>query len=247
MMTNFASSAAPMNYEAIYGPTSHTKSPIVTGTSVIAVKYKNGVLIASDTIGSYGSLQRFTNIKRITKVGKTLIGADGDLSDFQHLEKFLEAFEIEEQCIGDGFFYSPKEMFHRLTTLLYEKRSKVDPFWNNLVVAGTDDQTNQPFIGCTDKLGTPFECDFVATGFGLHIAQPLLAKRWKADMTYDQAKELVTDALKLCFYRDCRAGDNVLFAKAEGSNEVEIDEKSTKLQTRWNYDAFSKSTWDLPS
>ena len=33
------------------GPIQHTKAPIVTGTSVIAIKYKDGVVIAADNLG----------------------------------------------------------------------------------------------------------------------------------------------------------------------------------------------------
>jgi 20S proteasome subunit beta 7 len=38
------------------GPKQHTQSPIVTGTSVIAIKYKDGVVIAADNLGMFGVL-----------------------------------------------------------------------------------------------------------------------------------------------------------------------------------------------
>lgn len=37
------------------GPMQHTQQPIVTGTSVVAVKYKDGVVIAADNLGAWGS------------------------------------------------------------------------------------------------------------------------------------------------------------------------------------------------
>lgn len=200
--------------------------------------------MACDTVGSYGSLARYSNINRIVKVGKTMVAADGDISDFQMVKKTLDEFEIEQQCIGDGFFYSTSEIFHRLTTLMYEKRTEMNPYWNNLVICGANG--GKPFIGVTDKLGTPYECDFAATGFGLHIAQPLLAENWKPDMSYDSAKALISDALRLCFYRDARAGDRVRFGRVEGANEVVIDENPVQLKTNWGYKFFENSTWDLP-
>lgn len=33
------------------GPTQHSQSPIVTGTSVLAAKFKDGVVIAADNLG----------------------------------------------------------------------------------------------------------------------------------------------------------------------------------------------------
>ena len=42
-------------YDASYlqqgAPTQHTQSPVVTGTSVLAVKFKEGVVIAADNLG----------------------------------------------------------------------------------------------------------------------------------------------------------------------------------------------------
>lgn len=34
------------------GPNQHTQSPIVTGTSVLAAKFKDGVVIAADNLGT---------------------------------------------------------------------------------------------------------------------------------------------------------------------------------------------------
>lgn len=33
-------------------PTTHTQNPLITGTSVIAVKFKDGVVIAADNLGT---------------------------------------------------------------------------------------------------------------------------------------------------------------------------------------------------
>lgn len=41
---------------------------MVTGTSVLGVKFNGGVIIAADMLGSYGSLARFRNISRLMKV-----------------------------------------------------------------------------------------------------------------------------------------------------------------------------------
>lgn len=45
---------------------------MVTGTSVLGVKFTGGVIIAADMLGSYGSLARFRNISRLMKVSSSL-------------------------------------------------------------------------------------------------------------------------------------------------------------------------------
>lgn len=43
-------------------------------------------------IGSYGSLARFRDIKRLYPVGEsTIVGASGDLSDYQYIQHLLDS------------------------------------------------------------------------------------------------------------------------------------------------------------
>ena len=46
----------------------HTTSPTTTTSSVIGIKYKDGVMIAGDMLGNYGSMHRFYDIQRVQKV-----------------------------------------------------------------------------------------------------------------------------------------------------------------------------------
>uniref|UniRef100_A0A672R7U5 Proteasome subunit beta n=1 Tax=Sinocyclocheilus grahami TaxID=75366 RepID=A0A672R7U5_SINGR len=83
---NSSSSAAPG-----CGPIKHTLNPMVTGTSVLGVKFTGGVIIAADMLGSYGSLARFRNISRLMKVNNsTILGASGDYADYQYLKQVIE-------------------------------------------------------------------------------------------------------------------------------------------------------------
>ena len=36
----------------------------VSGTSAVAIKFKDGVMIATDTLGSYGSSAKYRNLQR---------------------------------------------------------------------------------------------------------------------------------------------------------------------------------------
>lgn len=66
-------------------------NPMVTGTSVLGVKFTGGVIIAADMLGSYGSLARFRNISRLMKVNdNTILGASGDYADYQYLKQVIE-------------------------------------------------------------------------------------------------------------------------------------------------------------
>lgn len=67
------------------------RSPITTGTSVIGIQFKDGVIIAADVLGSYGSLARYRNLERLMKVNDNIIlGASGDYADFQCIKSYVE-------------------------------------------------------------------------------------------------------------------------------------------------------------
>uniref|UniRef100_A0A1B8Y1X3 Proteasome subunit beta type-4 n=1 Tax=Xenopus tropicalis TaxID=8364 RepID=A0A1B8Y1X3_XENTR len=74
---------------------------MVTGTSVLGVKFDGGVIIAADMLGSYGSLARFRNISRIMKVNEsTILGASGDYADYQYLKQVIRPDGVSSPCIG---------------------------------------------------------------------------------------------------------------------------------------------------
>lgn len=58
---------------------------------MVGIQFKNGVLIAADILGSYGSLARFRNLERVMKVNDNIIlGAGGDYADYQCLKSNIE-------------------------------------------------------------------------------------------------------------------------------------------------------------
>jgi 20S proteasome subunit beta 7 len=138
-------------------PITHTQSPIVTGTSVLAIRYKDGIMMAADCLGmfrsksadilaSYGSLARFRDLQRMTQLGETtLLGTSGDISDFQFTTNMLKQYHIEETCCDDGHVLSPRQWYTALSAYMYQRRSKMDPLWNTNIVAGVDKHTGEQY------------------------------------------------------------------------------------------------------
>jgi 20S proteasome subunit beta 7 len=214
-----------------------TQSPIVTGTSVIALKYQGGVMMAADTLGSYGSLARFTDQRRLAHVhNSTLIGAGGDFSDFQFIKDKLDELAVYDFNQDDGCDMTAPEIYHYLQRLLYHRRNKFDPLWNTVVVAGLHPESRAPFLGQVNMIGLAFEGDFIATGFGHHLGTPLLRKYWRADLTEAEARQLLEDCMRVCLYRDCRTINRIQFARVTADG-VQILEP-VKIDTKWDFELF---------
>lgn len=121
----------------------------MTGTSVLALKFKDGVMLAADNLASYGSLARFKDIKRLKQFGThTLIGASGDMADFQEVERMLQALITSESVLEDGHALAPSQIYAYLSNVLYAKRNKMDPYWNAFLVAGFED--DEPYVSLLD-------------------------------------------------------------------------------------------------
>ncbi|SCU87936.1 LANO_0D00562g1_1 [Lachancea nothofagi CBS 11611] len=224
-------------------PSMHTQQPIVTGTSVISMKYNGGVIIAADSLGSYGSLLRFTDLERLIPVGKdTVVGISGDVSDMQHLEYLLEEMQTENnydnQYAEDEEALKPSYVFEYLANVMYSRRSKMNPLWNALIVAGVED--DKPFLKYVNLLGVSYSAPSLATGFGAHLALPLLRKvvdteNDVANTSLETAQKSITEAMKVLFYRDARSSRKYSVAIVDKEKGLIFDKDAKVEDMVWGF------------
>lgn len=143
---------------------------------MVGIKFDGGVIISADTLISYGSMARFRNIDRVFKINDcTVIGASGDYADFQFIKKHIDQKVTEDYCYADNIELKPKQLYNWLTRVLYNKRCRFDPLWIDIVVGGMQD--GEPFLGHVDMRGRSYEDSAIATGYGKHLAVPLLREQ----------------------------------------------------------------------
>ena len=163
-----------------------------------------------------------------------LVGASGELSDYHALLDKLKGLAQANANCDDGFEHGPAEIYSYLRAVLYQRRNKFDPLWNSLVVGGFKD--GAPFLGSVDLRGTAYEDDVIATGYGSHLALPIMRAKWTPDLDEGEARALLEDCLRVLFYRDCRALDTVVLSKATASGTLVSD--PYKLETDWTSASF---------
>ena len=54
----------------------------------------------------------------------TVLGASGELSDFQYILNMLDELATDDFCIDDGSTLTPKEVWSYLIRVLYNRRNK---------------------------------------------------------------------------------------------------------------------------
>jgi 20S proteasome subunit beta 7 len=217
------------------GGIQRTQEPMVTGTSVLAIKYKDGIMMAADNLASYGSLARFRDVSRLHPVGEhTIIGAGGDMSDFQYIQRMLDELIVDEFTAQDGHTLGPAEIHEYLSRVMYARRSKFDPLWNSLLVGGVKD--GKRFLAYVDLQGTTYTASTLATGYGAYIAQPLLRKSVEGredTLTEEEALKVIEDSMRVLYYRDARSINKYQVATITDAG-LKISE-SKQMETSWSF------------
>ncbi|KAF9187688.1 Proteasome subunit beta type-7 [Haplosporangium sp. Z 767] len=212
-------------------PTSHTQSPVVTGTSVLGLKFKGGVIMAADNLASYGSLARFRDVERLHQVADfTVLGASGDMSDYQYVKQLIDTQMIKEYNADDGHTLATPHIYEYLWRVMYNRRSKMNPLWNTFVLGGVHKGERYD--------GTPYQAASIATGFGSHLAQPILRKELEAlggedQISEEQAVNIMKKCMKVLFYRDARSMNKFQLAKITKEG-VTISEPMS-VETEWGF------------
>ncbi|SBT74790.1 proteasome subunit beta type-4, putative [Plasmodium malariae] len=251
-----------------------TLGPVVTGTSVIALKYKNGIMIAADKKASYGSYAKFQNVQRIFKINnKTVMSFSGELGDAQYLHELLSRVNVNNVTEKKSKYdvHDTKYYHSYVSRLFYNRKNKIDPLFNTIIIAGVNSQEyddndknillfsdnikkeeaykdidkNDLYIGFVDMHGTNFAADYMTTGYARYFALTLLRNQYKDNMTEDEARTLINECLRILYFRDTTASNKIQIVKVT-SKGVEYEQPYI-LACELNSDKYVYPSTMLPS
>ena len=107
-----------------------------------------------------------------------------------------------------------------MANILFNRRYA--PLITQTIVGGMDEEGGSLFI--LDVLGSLIPDKYAAVGSGTEIAIGVLEEAYREDMPLQEAKELVTRAIKSAVSRDVMSGDGIdfLIITSEGVTEESI-------------------------
>jgi 20S proteasome subunit beta 7 len=156
----------------------------------------------------------------------------------QYLDRLLNSLDIRENYSSVDDTLNAKNLHTYLAKVMYKRRSDFNPLWNHLLIAGMDGDS-KPFLASADLLGTTFSAPTLATGFGAHLAQPILRRTLPdeasvANVSKEDAVKLIKEAMKVLFYRDARSMDkySIAIITKEG---VELKESEQLENQSWAF------------
>lgn len=177
-----------------------TLSPLAQpphGTTILALKYRDGVMVAADRQATEGYQIASRHIEKVYKADDysviAIAGAAGPCIDMVKL--FQVELEHYEKLEGDVLALEGKA--NKLAQMV---RQNLPAAFQGLIVipilAGYDLRKSEGRIFKYDVTGGRYEeGDFYATGSGGKDARNTLKKFFRSEMTREQAMRLVLDAL----------------------------------------------------
>jgi len=175
------------------------------GATIVGIKAKEGVVLATDRRLSYGGFVMSRNARKIyvlkDRIGVAIAGLYGDISG---LARILEA-EIKYYELTSGARLTVRSVAKRLSSILYAY--KPFPFYVEAIIGGVDD--GEPRIYVLDSLGSITEEDYAASGSGATMALGVLESLYKEGLSLEDAEELALKAVKSAIERDAMSGDGI--------------------------------------
>lgn len=181
-----------------------------------------------------------------TFAGTSVLGFGGDVSDMQYLDRHLTDLAIEEaysdtppsDSHAPAGTLNAANLHKYLSKLLYARRNKFDPLWNQILVAGLDSY-DAPFLASVDLRGTTFTSPSLASGFGAALAQPIMRRYAEteeaaAQLTREEAVNVIKECMKVLYYRDARSLDRYSLAVVTKKG-VEISENEQLEKQSWAF------------
>jgi proteasome beta subunit len=194
----------------------------IPGATTIGVVCADGVILASEKRVTYGYLVVSKGGKKVFKITDQIGAAcAGLVSDMQILTREVEA-QANLFSMEVGRRISVRAAAKLMANILFNRRSA--PLVTQTIVGGLDEEG--PSLYVLDVLGSLIPDKYAAVGSGTEIAVGVLEEGYKEGLGIEEAKALVTRAIKSAISRDAMSGDGVdfLIITKEG-----IAEESTKF------------------
>ena len=188
----------------------HEDKLIKTGTTIVGIVCKDGVVLAGDKRSSAGYMVANKRQEKLVQIAdKMAIAQAGLVSDAQLLSKLVKA-EIKLKDIQTNRSTDVKEAANLLAGMLYANIRKMSmvPGIVGFLLAGADDSGHHLYELGIDGSVTKF-IDFASDGSGSVFALGVLESDYNPEITVDQGVELVVKAIGSALKRDMATGDGI--------------------------------------
>jgi len=211
------------------------KNVMKTGTSILGMVCKEGIVMAADRRATAGNLVMIKNAKKVVKINEYLVvSGTGMSSDIDMLQKIVAA-ELRLKELRSKQRPTVKEAANLIGNIAYRniRQPTMIPFIAGTLVAGyNEDGTTELYsvepAGSAEKI-EDYDANFSS---GMPFILGLLERQYKKDMNLKEGVELASEALKSSTQRDVGSGNgiDIFTVTKEGIAQVVSKEIASELK-----------------
>jgi proteasome beta subunit len=185
------------------------KNILKTGTTIIGIVCKDGVVMASDRQSSAGNIVINKNSEKTKRINDyLLISGTGMVSDIQRVEKIISA-ELRLKELRSKLRPTIKQAANLLSNISYSgiRQPSMIPQQAGFLLGGHN-QDGSIELYSIEPAGSAIKVeDYDANfGSGMPYVLGLLERHYKKDMSIKEGVELAKEALKSSTQRDVGSG-----------------------------------------
>jgi len=182
----------------------HAPKPIKTGTTIAGIIYKDGVILGADTRATDGNIVAEKNCSKIHYISPNIYccGA-GTAADTEYTTRMISS-QLELHRLNTGRQVRVVAANRLLRQYLFRYQGHVSAA---LVLGGVD--ISGPYLGTIAPHGSSDRLPYVAMGSGSLAAMSVFEDRYKPNLSEEEGKQLVADAIRAGIFNDLGSGSNV--------------------------------------
>jgi len=213
------------------------KHVMKTGTSILGIVCKDGIIMAGDRRATAGNMVMMKNALKVIKLNDYLVvSGTGVSSDIDMLQKVITA-ELRLKELRTKQRPTVKEAANLIANMAYRniRQPTMIPFIAGILVAGyNEDGTTELYsvepAGSTVKV-EDYDANFSS---GMPFILGLLERQYRKDLTIKEAVELASEALKASTQRDTASGNgiDIVTITKDSINHVVNKEMISELKDR---------------
>ncbi|MBS3071138.1 MAG: hypothetical protein A2639_00445 [Candidatus Staskawiczbacteria bacterium RIFCSPHIGHO2_01_FULL_34_27] len=187
-------------------------SILKTGTTILGIVCKDGVVMASDRRSTAGNLIMNKNVQKAVKINDYLvISGTGNASDIEMQKKIISA-QLRLKELKSRSRPTVREAANLIGTMTYQnirQPSMIASIVGSLLGGFNENGTTELYT--IEPAGTAMKVeDYDANfGSGMPFVLGLLERQYKKDMSVDEGVKLAVEAIKSSTQRDIGSGNGI--------------------------------------
>jgi len=205
-----------------------SKDVTKTGTTTLGMVCKDGVVIATETRATMGTLIAHKKTKKLYKIDEHLaLATAGLVGDLQVLARYLNA-EANLYRLKRNIKMPVKSAATLMSNILNQR--KFYPYYVQLLLGGYDDTGG--YIYSLDAAGGAIPDKYSSGGSGSPYVFGVLEDSYKDDLTSNEGIDIAIRAITAAKSRDSASGGdiNIAVINKDGFKEIPEDEIKKRLE-----------------